>query len=334
MNSMTDLNLDKVKEVLREIFYPKKIKELQFLPGATVNTLLSFHANSEKFILKALTRKPARRSEFYRLEKEAQLFDYFSRENEQQKVYGNRDYTVPVPEVIHLETDEGLIGAKFEIFSYISGKRWGDCWNQLSYEEKGLLVVKLANILRGLHSLKYELFGDIEEYNCPRRFFSYKSFLKANLRRNIRILTNEKRLPVDLLMKSQRFLEEKLEQANFTNEPTLVHADISESNLIIQKQNEVEWTIKGLLDFEWAYAGDPIADLFDLDELIKEKPLQETFFKEYSEDKTFQLGDYQLEKKIISVAASLESAAIGWIRFHPTKENLEWIIKRLQKDLQ
>ncbi|MBD3189189.1 MAG: phosphotransferase [Candidatus Heimdallarchaeota archaeon] len=334
MNSVTNLDLQKVKEVLEEIFYPDKITDLHFFKGGNVNTLISFQANSDPYILKALTRKPAQRSEFYRLEKEAKLFDYFNRESEQQQFHGTKKGKVPVPEVIHLETNEELLGAKFEILSRISGKLWKECWNYLTYKKKEQLVVELAKILQGVHSQKYELFGEIEEYDCPRRFFSYESFLKANLRRNIRILRNEKRLSSDLLTQSERFIEENLEQANFTTEPTLVHADINEANLIVQEQNKGEWSINGLLDFEWAYAGDPITDLFEIEELIKEKTLQETFFKHYSQDQHFQLENYQIEKRIISITASLESAAIGWIRFHPTEENLEYVTKQLQKNIQ
>ncbi|MFW9922355.1 MAG: phosphotransferase family protein [Candidatus Thorarchaeota archaeon] len=325
--------LEKVNEVLLDIFPGKKITDIQLIPEISVNQLITFKIAGKKYLMKLLVRPPTAENEYYRLEKEAKLMKQFKHLHQTIGVAPKDAIAVPVPEIFFIESNEERLGYKFLIMEFIEGEILENIWSKISIEEKKALAIQFAHIIKGVHSIKYNMFGQIEDYDCPRQFFSFESLIKANVRRYARILGPKNILPISLITNAVKFVEDNLDKLTYKSEATLVHRDFSQSNFIVNKIDENKWSVKALLDFEWSYSGSPIIDLLDIPELLPEKEIQEIFYQTYFENKRSNLDEYIIEKKILTIHEALETIAIGWVNFHPSKENIQWIEKVLRETL-
>ncbi len=325
---MNQLNLDKIKAFLSEKFHTEKIEKIKILLDPTVNHHVTFEVEKKKYILKILTRKPAAEHEYYRLEKEADILVQFKQLEESHKFSAKEYRKVPVPEVIHIEKDEKKIGYKFIITEFVEGKLLENIWSNLNEEEKEKIVIQLADIIRSIHSIKYEMFGDIEEFDCPRKFYTYERMIISNIRRYARIIGPKNLLPIKLVTKAAKFVEDNIVNIHLDFKPTLIHNDLHFGNIIINQECEV----KAIIDFEWAAAGNPIVDLIGVNEEFPlDKKLKDLFFTKYSKGKFDNLNEYKLEERIISIINEMSSLAVGWINFHPTEENVSYAKKRIEK---
>ena len=330
---MSDTNPERVVATLQKIFSTEKILELHKLPEKTVNELYSFKVEDKKYIIKILTRPPVSEMDDYRLEKEANLMKRFASLSKTTSSSSKEIYNVPVPEIIHIENDAKDIGYKFIIITFIEGVPIEEIWEKITKEEKSHIIADFAKIVKNLHELKFNMFGDIEEYNCPRRFYSMVSLLKANTKRYTRMLGTSKLLPVKLVTKAQNFIENNLDKAKFVAEPHLVHSDLYQQNVLVIKQDT--WKINAILDFEWSYAADPLIDLFDIEkDWMLESDLVKVFFDNYSLDKKINLDDYRLEEKILKMISFLATITVGWVFFHPTEANINRVENGIKKILE
>ncbi|NHJ84090.1 MAG: aminoglycoside phosphotransferase family protein [Asgard group archaeon] len=328
---MDNLSKEKILEVLIEIFQTEKVINLIIKDNKTVNTIVTFDIEGKKYLMKILTRKPNAEHEYYRFEKEAQLMKYFWQNNQNMMLEGKKAAIVPVPEIIHLETSDEKIGYKFLIMEYIQGLLLEDHLKNLTSDEMKKLIVNLANIIKTIHSLEYEMFGEIEDYDCPRKFYSVKSMIKANIRKDAKLVTLMRIFPSDLIYSVQKFIEENLENCNFSNKPVLVHNDFNPSNIILDEKEK--WQIKAILDFEWAKADDAILEIMTI---MKEFKLESENLRlflttYYSDDAIPDFANYNLEWEVYQLAELLNTVAVGWVYFHQTQENLVFIEKEIKR---
>ncbi len=328
---VNQVNLDKIRTFLSEKFQTDKIVNVKVRLDPSVNHHVTFELEKKKYIMKIMTRKPAAEHENYRLEKEAELLTNFKRLEESQKFSTKIHRKVPVPEVFHVEKDEKKIGYKFIITDFVKGELLENIWSTLQEMEKEQIVIQLAEIIQSIHSIKYDMFGDIEEFDCPRKFYTYVGMIKSNIRRDARKIGPKNLLPIKLVTQAVKFVEDNIEKINLDFKPTLIHNDLHFGNIIVDKEDN-KWIVKAFLDFEWAAAGNPIVDLLGAkEEFLLDDKLEKLFFEKYSKGKFDNIDDYKLEEKIITVVAEMLSVAVGWINFHPTEENLSYAQKRIEK---
>lgn len=330
---MSEIDPGKILTTLQTIFSTTKIFDMQKLPEKTVNELYSFKVEDKKYIIKIQTRPPISELDNYRLEKEANLMKRFTSINKTTSGTSKESLNVPVPEIIHIENDTKDIGFRFIVMTYVEGETLEEIWEKISVDEKSHIVTEFAKIVRNLHNLRFDMYGDIEEYSCPRRFYSMNSLLKGNLRRYARMLGTSKLLPIKLVTQAQNFIESNLDKTKFVSEPFLVHSDLHPKNVIVIKQDT--WKINAILDFEWSYAADPIFDLFDIEkDWMLDADLVRVFLENYSLDKKIDLDDYRLEEKIFKMISLLATITVGWVFFHPTKANITRVEKGITKMLE
>ncbi|NHJ49684.1 MAG: phosphotransferase [Asgard group archaeon] len=328
---MSDNLKQKLLVELQQHFAAAKIINLNELENHTVNTLFSFSVNNGDYIVKILTRPPTSEHEAHRLKKEADLLKQFRELRNMKGIDSNQLTNVPVPEVVHYESDENKIGHQYYIMNKIQGNALEGIWPRLTSKQREKLVKKFATIVRGIHSITFEMFGEIEQYDCPRQFYSMKSLLKADVRRCGRLLGINKLLPIKLVTKTQTYIEKLLDEASFCETPRLVHTDLYPANIIVKDENN-EIEILGILDFEWSYAGDPLFDLISIEhEWMEEDKIRKIFFEEYSQGDFSDLNQFKTEIQIYHALESMKTTALGWVYFHPTKENLTYIENRLEK---
>ncbi|MHA1433415.1 MAG: phosphotransferase family protein [Candidatus Heimdallarchaeota archaeon] len=331
---MIELSQEKIKQVLSDIFQTEKIENLLPLSNGCVNNLYCFQVKDQKFVIKILTRPPAEEAEFYRFEKEVYLLKLFKEKAETKGITENERLSVPVPEIIHLETNTERLGYKFYIMNYVKGKNLDEVWKQLNEEEKERLTKRLANILKDIHSITFDMFGSIEEFDCPRRFYSFESMIQSSVRRSTRKLGTTDMAPIELLTSSLKFIEENLGKINVDKTPRLVHSDFNPTNIILTKNEKNVWIISAIIDFEWSFAGNALADILNLDDdFIPEKKYRELFFETYFNEKK-NLAEFSLLNRILQVEQELLSMAYGWINFHPTKNAIEYATGTIKKAIE
>ena len=323
------IDLEKIEAFLTKKFDVEKISNLKISPNATVNNHVVFEIENKKYVMKILTRKPAAEHEFYRLEKEANLMQQFK---QRMELGGFNKKAIPVPNITHLQIDTDVIGFKFIIMEFVEGDNLEDVWDNLSQEKRKKIVIELAEIIREIHAIKYDMFGDIEDFDCPRRFYTFERLLKSNIRKYARIIGPRNQLPIELITKVVKFVEDNIDTIEFDIEPTLIHNDLHFGNFIIDRES---CKLGAVLDFEWAEAGHPYTDLFNIKEDFPfDEEQQKLFFRQYFKDERENLEESALLEKITTVIAVLSSVAVGWINFHPKKENLEYSKKKIEELLE
>ncbi|MEA2070738.1 MAG: aminoglycoside phosphotransferase family protein [Asgard group archaeon] len=327
------MNNDLISKNLQDYFFKEFGKEnvisIEQKANKTINLIYKCITKKANFYAKILVRQPKRKNEYFRLEKEASLYKQLRHFNKTQGLSKEEQYFIPVPEVYDILIDEEIIGYKTLILSELSGENLDLIWFNLSSKHQKDILLQLALIIKQLHTIEYDLFGDIENYDSPRQFFSFKSLLKANLRKYITILSKNKFLSIKLLTEIELVLEKALKKQSFHWSPILVHDDLNPSNFMIKKE-KTSWKISGFFDFEWAYAGIPLTDLYRLrDNFSLTNEQERIFLRKYGLDINYLDEKFREQILILQIIQLLESLAIGWISFHPTDENLLYAKKRL-----
>ena len=93
--------------------------------------------------------------------------------------------------------------------------------------------------------------------------------------------------------------------------------------------------INAILDFEWASSDIILRDLFRIqEEFLENKELEELFMGEYFQGDISNLNEFALESRIMNIIGEISTAAVGWVNFHPTKENLERVRKKIEKEIE
>ncbi len=118
------------------------------------------------------------------------------------------------------------------------------------------LKKELAGYLAQLHQIKGEYFG----YFTEDRNNQHKTWKEAFLSMMSMILEDGKKngtkLPYD---RYEKVLKEKLNYLEAVKEPSLVDYDLWAGNVFVKQQGE-NYVLEGIIDFERAFWGDPLAD--------------------------------------------------------------------------
>jgi len=82
-----------------------------------------------------------------------------------------------------------------------------------------------------------------------------------------------------LLPALQRLVAEQSGVLAAVQAPYLAHGDVRLANVIVRCDDDGLWRIKGLIDWEWALAGDPEVDLVCLESWLYSAPYQARFYQ-------------------------------------------------------
>lgn len=321
---MSSLDHNKVKEIIKKIFDSDKIGDFVPFPSS-VNTLLQFEIKNEKYMIKILTLPTLSEWENHRLDKEGKLLDFFFKHN---------SLKVPVPEIIHIENNDELIGYRFIIYRFVDGIVLWSVWRDLSKEEQIRLVKELASIVKEIHSVKYDWFGEIEDIEEVSRHSSYKESTLNWIQELKDSINKKKSLPMDLLEKAQKFIQNNIDKVTYKPVPTLVHNDIHQANVVVKKNDQGNYKIQAIVDWEWACSANLLDDLFWIkDTVLTDKELESTFFLEYFQGERDNLDDFVIDRKISNICLGLDTAASIWDTHHPpTDEEVEEVKRSLEEN--
>ena len=164
--------------------------------------------------------------------------------------------TVPVPEVLAYDFSKRYIESNYFFMTELKGELFSKVMKKMGQENADRIREELAGYLYQIHGVKGKYFG----YFTKDERRQYSTWKEAFFHMFRQILADGRehrvKLPYARIMAALQRYEGCLEDVT---EPVLVEYDCHEGNIFVKKTGN-SYTIEGILDFERAFWGDPIAD--------------------------------------------------------------------------
>lgn len=164
--------------------------------------------------------------------------------------------TVPVPEVLAYDFSKRYIESNYFFMTELKGEPFSKVMKKMGQENADRIREELAGYLYQIHGVKGKYFG----YFTKDERRQYSTWKEAFFHMFRQILADGRehrvKLPYARIMAALQRYEGCLEDVT---EPVLVEYDCHEGNIFVKKTGN-SYTIEGILDFERAFWGDPIAD--------------------------------------------------------------------------
>lgn len=169
--------------------------------------------------------------------------------------------SIPVPEVLVLDTTRTLIPYDYMVMNKLPGTPLIDAWDDLSTNQKQVVAYNAGAYLARLHTISFDHFGELKNLGLKSfgGFYEhvndyYKRFQHQAQHYDAFSAVHHEQMMT--LMESCKPL---------LNLPKayLVHSDYQLENLLVH-QGE----ISGVIDFEWAMSGDPTWDFIAEDKWV------------------------------------------------------------------
>ena len=164
--------------------------------------------------------------------------------------------TVPVPEVLAYDFSKRYIESNYFFMTELKGEPFSKVMKKMGQENADRIREELAGYLYQIHGIKGKYFG----YFTKDERRQYSTWKEAFFHMFRQILADGRehrvKLPYARIMAALQRHDGSLEDVR---EPSLVEYDCHEGNIFVKKTGD-SYTIEGILDFERAFWGDPIAD--------------------------------------------------------------------------
>lgn len=237
-----------------------------------------------------------------------------------------RDHRIPVPDFVLIDESKTISNYDYMITKIISGENIEHSWNKLSKEQRYSLSFQAGTILRKIHSIRSNSFGDLANNSPLPQVTKWSEYLDCKLRfhldeaRDLKLFEDD---TIKAIWSNFKSLVSLIDQVTI---PSFVHVDFHFGNMLYDGDS-----IKSVLDFEWSFWGDPLYDLCQIENLDETWPDSKAAFKEgyglpeFDSDQILKLKLYQMirniELAIVAKRHFLESEA---------KEYLEITNKQIQ----
>jgi aminoglycoside phosphotransferase (APT) family kinase protein len=197
----------------------------------------------------------------------------------------------PVPKIYRVSKHESIEDREYAIYEYKQGKTIGQAIGE-GYIVSEEFVRDVAKYLAMVHNCKFRKAGFLDEnlnldIEVPALFLWYEMFMGVNARN---------RLGKDIVGKINRIVKENEKiLLELDKDIRLVHGDFQGTNILV-KDNK----LSGILDWEFAMAGHPIADIgqfFRYEEYFDNNLIQ-AFEDEYNKNSDYKLMEnwYKISK--------------------------------------
>ncbi|MDR3594945.1 aminoglycoside phosphotransferase family protein [Clostridium sp.] len=201
------------------------------------------------------------------------------------------DKALMVPKIYKISNYELIGNRQYAIYEYMDGKTIGMAINA-GYELDEYFVRNVARSLAKIHSYKFNKVGFLDEKlhvpeELPPLVFWYENLMGNMAKRRLgESIVNK----INLIVKQNKEVLDELDK-----DIRLVHGDFQVTNILVKDGN-----LSGILDWEFAMAGHPIADIgqfFRYKEYFN-KNLLEAFEDEYNKNSDYKLSGnwYKISK--------------------------------------
>ncbi|BAZ17698.1 putative phosphotransferase enzyme family [Calothrix sp. NIES-4071] len=243
------LNIDSLTELIQPVFKGSHVISAQPTQGGLANTnyRLELSNIANPILLRIFSCKSgAARKEFAI--------------NQLVKTY------VRVPEYFYFADFNTITGHPYALMEWIDGQMLDSVIQSANTEDIRIIARSVGGVLANIHSFRFEqagFFDDDLEVEQPINIYGegFLSFIHNNLIKG----NGHKHLGDELTRQFWDFCNQHaylLDEINnnFYGAPCLVHSDFGGTNILL-KQGIDNWTIGGVIDWEFAYSGLPLADI-------------------------------------------------------------------------
>ena len=231
----------------------------------------------------------------------------------------NEQTTIPTPKVIAYDFSKKQINSNYFFMTAMEGISLNKISRKMQKQNLEKIRVELAGYLAQMHQIKGNYFG----YFSDDKKYQYATWKEAFLSMFDMILRDGRKhkvkLPYERIEKILKDNEIYLDEITI---PSLVEYDCHEGNIFVKKVGE-EYVIEGILDFERAFWGDPVADFpaafIMLDDIRKEEAFLKSYLKESKVKKQYTEADatrYQLYRMYIFTIMAAETFRYGFLYAH------------------
>lgn len=185
--------------------------------------------------------------------------------------------SIPAPQILAYDFSKKHIPGNYFFMTALKGQAMHKVKKKISKENLEEIKIELAGYFAQLHRIKGEYFG----YFTDDSRYQFKSWKAAYLHMMEMLLQDGRqhgiRLPYDRYAK---ILKEKSSYLDQVKDPVLVDYDLWAGNIFLKK-NKDRYEIEGIIDFERAFYGDPLADFSAAMLVIKNLHEETAFWEEY-----------------------------------------------------
>lgn len=160
---------------------------------------------------------------------------------------------VPAPRVLVVDDSSTLVPEHYLIMTKIEGAPLIQAWPTLTPTEREAAAYQAGVLLARMHGITFERFGKL--YGKERIFGTWRAYLEDYLNRYAREAAADGVIAPATLRQIEAVMEKHTPLLDSVTTPRLVHWDYHFENLLYR-----DGAITGVLDFEWALAGDPAHD--------------------------------------------------------------------------
>ena len=164
--------------------------------------------------------------------------------------------SVPIPQVIAVDTTYRLWPWRYIIKEYAPGIEWAEALPQMDNEAQEGAYRQIGSAVAELHTISFDAFGELGDDGLPHAQMPYLEALAKRATQRIK--------DAGQAAKFIKLLQERASLFEEINQPTLCHDDLHKHNILFHRENG-EWKLSAILDFDSAYAGHHESDLSRLD---------------------------------------------------------------------
>lgn len=190
-----------------------------------------------------------------------------------------RDRTdVPIPEILACDFSRTRIPGDYFFMTKLEGVPFSTVSRKMEKPQRDQVLGEMAACLARIHQIKGDYFG----YPTTNREEKFSGWKEAFLHMYETLLSDARKrsykLPYDrikeLLMRYSCYLDE-------IKIPALVEYDCHEGNVFVKQNEDGQWHVEGIIDFERFFWGDPIADFTGVFFLLPDVRMEPAFLSSY-----------------------------------------------------
>jgi hygromycin-B 7''-O-kinase len=262
---------------------------------------------NRELVLRVGVRDPDRR----RFVKEANIY---------RRLHG---LAVPTPRVYALDTSRSVLPCDALFLERLDGRDALEVWPVLDSIERQRLSFDLGRALATAHSERYARYGGLADDGTLGRVDNWRTYLLDKAGETLLDLWGHEGLPQPLLYGAEDYLR----RSAIPDHPpgSLIQGDFGLHNVLLARARE-GWQVSGLLDFQWAMAGDAEYEfatglLLEPDDV---NPLSQPFLRGYrsvrhlSDDWTRRVAAYRLiyHLSLCRDVCQLYAGDLAMLRYH------------------
>ncbi len=216
-----------------------------------------------------------------------------------------RKRRIPAPKILAFYFPENKKEEGYMVLEKFSGQSLDVIWDSLEREDKLSITVKIGKLLKDIHSIKFDSFGEIEENGYIEKDspFKFRDAKKTNINKCKRVHLKDQLRYISRTslydIASDKFLKDYLdyilnnrELLEYEGKPCLNHGDFFPGHIFVIKKGK-EYFIEGIIDFEFACSFNPENDFVKLHRsgFFHISELKEAFEKGYGSEVDIERAD-------------------------------------------